>query len=374
MFAAGHSTRFDWRESVDECIDAVARPGGDAAGFTLGFVYASDSFAHSMQAITGRLREATGAPDWVGTVGLGVCNGFEEVYERPALSVLLTDINPERYRLLADAGPKLKRDARLRAWCGDNLATIGILHGDPNNPSLADLIKTLAAAVTEGFMIGGLTSSRSDNTQVAGDTLSEGGLSGALLSNEVALATAVTQGCAPISRPRKITECWRNIIVTLDNRPALSAMKEDVGEEIFRRPQGIGRAIFAGFPVAGSDTGDYIVRQLMGVDERNNLLAVGEMVEEGQAVMFCRRDEESAVKDMTRMLADIKKRIGENQPQGALYYSCLGRGRSLFGPDSRELRLIRDALGDIPLTGFFGNGEIAHNRVYGFTGVLTVFL
>ncbi len=88
--------------------------------------------------------------------------------------------------------------------------------------------------------------------------------------------------------------------------------------------------------------------------------------------MFCRRDGNSAREDMQRMLADIHRRLG-GEPKGAVYYSCLGRGRYQFGDDSEELKFIRDELGDIPLVGFFANGEIFHNRLYGYTGVLTVF-
>jgi small ligand-binding sensory domain FIST len=62
------------------------------------------------------------------------------------------------------------------------------------------------------------------------------------------------------------------------------------------------------------------------------------------------------------------------EPRGAVYYSCLGRGEGLFGPDSEELKIISRALGPIPLVGFFANGEISHNRLYGYTGVLTLFL
>jgi small ligand-binding sensory domain FIST len=37
------------------------------------------------------------------------------------------------------------------------------------------------------------------------------------------------------------------------------------------------------------------------------------------------------------------------------------------------LQIVRHALGDVPLVGFFAGGEIAHHRLYGYTGVLTVF-
>ena len=72
--------------------------------------------------------------------------------------------------------------------------------------------------------------------------------------------------------------------------------------------------------------------------------------------------------------ADIKKRIGTEKPKGALYISCLGRGKNLFGDNSEELKMISDVLGEIPLVGFYANGEIAGNQLYGYTGVLTVFL
>ena len=71
---------------------------------------------------------------------------------------------------------------------------------------------------------------------------------------------------------------------------------------------------------------------------------------------------------------NLKKRVSGQTIKGALYFSCLGRGRSLFGPDSAELGMIKAEFGDIPLTGFFCNGEIAHDQLYGYTGVLTIFL
>ena len=77
--------------------------------------------------------------------------------------------------------------------------------------------------------------------------------------------------------------------------------------------------------------------------------------------------------DAVHMLGDLGKRA-HGQIKGGLYYSCLGRGRNQFGEDSEELKMIRDLLGDFPLVGFFANGEISHNRLYGYTGVLTLFV
>jgi small ligand-binding sensory domain FIST len=89
-------------------------------------------------------------------------------------------------------------------------------------------------------------------------------------------------------------------------------------------------------------------------------------------MMFCRRDGNSAVEDLQRMLREMGSRLS-GPPRGALYVSCIARGRHQFGKDSAELKIIQQQLGDVPLVGFFANGEILHNRLYGYTGVLTLF-
>jgi small ligand-binding sensory domain FIST len=162
-------------------------------------------------------------------------------------------------------------------------------------------------------------------------------------------------------------------MIQLDGRPALDVLKEDIGEILSRDLMRIGGYIFAGLPIAGSDTGDYLVRNLVGVDPQNGLVAIGDMVEQGGRVMFCRRDANTAKEDLLRMLEAIRKAL-PGPPRGGIYVSCLGRGRNLFGEDSEELKLIVTALGDFPLVGFYANGEISQDRLYGYTGVLTLFI
>ncbi len=100
---------------------------------------------------------------------------------------------------------------------------------------------------------------------------------------------------------------------------------------------------------------------------------IGDVPKPGAQIMFCRRDEPSATEDMSRMLDSIKSGLF-GRPRGGLYYSCVGRGPNLFSEESGEANMIREALGEFPLVGFFCNGEISHNRLYGYTGILTLFL
>ncbi|MGE3918712.1 MAG: FIST C-terminal domain-containing protein, partial [Hyphomicrobiaceae bacterium] len=130
--------------------------------------------------------------------------------------------------------------------------------------------------------------------------------------------------------------------------------------------------VHAAIPVAGSRDADYVVRNIVGLDMGKGLVAIAESLGPGDRVMFVRRDREAAEKDLRRMLADLKTRLS-GPPRAGLYYSCVARGPNLFDGEAYEMRAIRETFGDIPFAGFFGNGEISNDRVYAYTGVLTLF-
>ena len=126
--------------------------------------------------------------------------------------------------------------------------------------------------------------------------------------------------------------------------------------------------------IQGSDSGDYLVRNLVGIDPEQGLVAVSDRLDDKRRMMYCRRDGNSAREDLQHMLERLRKRRDGRTIRGGVYVSCLGRGRNQFGNDSEELKLIQQVLGDFPLVGFFANGEIYNGRLYGYTGVLTLFL
>jgi small ligand-binding sensory domain FIST len=111
----------------------------------------------------------------------------------------------------------------------------------------------------------------------------------------------------------------------------------------------------------------------MGIDPQIGWIAVGDRLKTGDKLMFVRRDGAAAMADLERMVADVKKRAN-GTPRGALYFSCVARGPNLFGRNSEELKAVQAAIGEVPLVGFYANGEICNNRLYGYTGVLTLIL
>jgi small ligand-binding sensory domain FIST len=364
QFKLGHSAGKQWQPVADEVIEQL----GPCQDCNLAFIYVTDAFSNELSKLLRYLREQTGIAHWVGSIGNGICCTNTEYYDQPALAVLACQFPEQSFEVFDLASEEQKRSL---ADPNDFSLRPTVVHGDPRNGHLPQLIAELPEQLGNGYLIGGLTSSDSHYFQVA-DDLTEGSLSGVIFK-DVPVVTGLSQGCTPITEPHVLTACDHHMAITIDDRPALDVFKEDIGEVLARDIDRAAGYIFAAFPVAGSDTGDYLVRNVIGFDPNNNLLAIGEHMTPDTPIMFCRRDGKSAVEDMQRMLNDVKKRLDGKTPKGGLYISCLGRGRSLFGDNSEEMKIISEVFGDIPLVGFYANGEIAGQRLYGYTGILTLF-
>lgn len=371
-FKASCATGDDWQSVASNCLKQI---GTEPTNANFGFLYITDTLAPYLQTLLDEFRKETGVSDWVGTVGTGICCSGREIYDEPAAAIMLATLPPDSYRLVPSGISELSDMLRENhSWITRNNVHFGVVHGDPRNNHIAQIIESLSSELDPGFLVGGLTSASDDSLmqQLAGK-IGEDGLSGVLFSSEIPVISGLTQGCTPLANKHIITRCDGNILAELDGQPALDVFKEDIGETLANDLSSVAGYIFAGLPVAGSDTGDYLVRNLIGIDPDEKLLAIGDNLENDAAIMFCRRDGATAREDMLRMLGDLGKRA-RGQIKAGLYYSCLGRGRNQFGEDSEELKMIRDLLGDFPLVGFFANGEISHNRLYGYTGVLTLFV
>ena len=367
---AAHAANADWRAAAARCLQDLCLEGSAA---NLGFAYASDVFAPHFPDIAAFLRDNTGIEHWVGSVGLGVCATGVEYFDEPALCLLTGRFPREAFRVFpAIVGDLQAFEASHGAWCDQSQARFAMVHADPHTAGVDVLVDALCERMHGGFVVGGLTSSRGAHAQLA-DVVTSGGVSGVLFGPQVSVATRLTQGCSPLGPRHEITRCRGNLLMQLDGQPALDVFNRDIGQVLAGDPLHLGATVFAGLAVKGSDTGDYLVRNLAGMDEDQRALAIAELVEEGDQVMFCRRDAVAAEQDMRRMLKELAGAL-EGPPLGGIYYTCLARGPNLLGADSRELKLIEEVLGSFPLVGFFGNGEISHNRLYGYTGVLTLFV
>jgi len=372
-FRSGVAMASDWQDAVAEVLVQLGEP---AAAHRLGIFYVSHHFASSLNQIEVFLRQTTGVPHWAGISGHGVLGGVHEYFDEPAIAAMLLPLDENGFRVFSgvtdDADPAVNGAAE---WMEAAVMPLVVTHADPSNELLAPLIEDMALE-TGGFLFGGLgAASGAGSSVISNHEPVENELSGVMISpTAVEIATGLSQGCTPIGPVRTITSAEDNVIFQIDGRPALDVFKEDIGELLARDLQKVGGYIFAALPVEGSDTQDYLVRNMVGVDPQHGVIAIGAAVDAGSRILFCRRDPKAAMEDMNRMLLDIKKRVDGRPIKGGLYISCAARGPNQFPKECTETHMIEQALGAFPLIGFFANGEISRDRLYAYTGVLALFL
>ena len=378
-FIAAHSANPDWRIALDQCLsDLGRRASAELAGYTLGWCYLTDEFADSAEALLAELQQRLPGANWVGTVGIGVCAEGIEYIGEPAVVLMLAPLSRDAFRVFSGRQP-------LRAGAPDFEAYAALVHADGSAPDLQELLPELAERTATGYLFGGLSSSRTHTLQIA-DAVLTGGLSGVAFSDKVGVLSRVSQGCQPIGPLREVTKAQDNHVIELDGRPALSCALEDLGlsaalpaeqmaEALSSTLAGLCRGSDDAVATPGCFGADTLVRHIVGLDPRAGVLAIGDALEAGDRLSFCRRDPDAALHDLRRIAAEIRDQLAASgqHADGAIYVTCIGRGGAHFGAPNAELVAIGDVLGELPLAGFFAGGEIARDRLYGYTGVLTVF-
>ncbi|MCW5629870.1 MAG: FIST C-terminal domain-containing protein [Rhodoferax sp.] len=416
LFPHGHATHPDWTMAAGLVLAQLraqmALPEY-AKSPTLALLYITDHYAASANDILDHLSaELPGVTDWSGTVGVGVSSNNVEYFDEPAMAVMLCDLPADQYRVFSGVAP---------LGAGFDAAT-ALVHVDPATPDVSELVQEMAARTTSGYLFGGLSASRARTVQfaAAGDGnirghgaaggVFSGGLSGVAFGPGVPLVSRVTQGCRPVSGFRTVTEADQNLVVTIGGEPALDVLMGELGVSLDRPQEALDaiRATLVGLVRPSEGDGaqamgrggnfgsDVIVRHIIGLDPARRGIAISDQASSGMQLAFCQRNREAARSDLIRICAEIREELepleltmetatalaaseaeAAAHPArgiaGAVYVSCSGRGGPHFGGPSAELQIVRRALGDVPLVGFFAGGEIARHHLYGYTGVLTVF-
>jgi small ligand-binding sensory domain FIST len=370
-FRAASADGAHWGLAAKSCLQQLDPL---PAGANLGFVYVTEGFADALSSIIIFLRETTSIGHWLGGVGYGVFGPEGEMRGGSALAIMIGTVDAEAIRPFASFDPA-DHDGFLAEhgpWLAAQSAVTALVHGNPRAPQIAEAVADLAIC-GRAFLVGGLTVAGEAPAQVCG-RVGDAPLSGVLMGDGILLATGLTQGCTPIGGNHRITEAVDNVIMQLDGASALKALKAEAGDIIARDLKRAAGYIHVAQPVEGSDQSDYVVRGLLAIDPKHGWLAIGDELAVGDRLIFVRRDPKSAQKDLQRMLDGLAKRLAGREIQGGLYVSCVARSPHLFGEAGLESEMIRETLGDFPLVGFSASGEICHDRLYNFTGVLALFL
>jgi len=357
---------------VERAFSSLRSPSSD-----LGLVFISSAFTSEYPRLLPLLQERLRVPLLIGCSGGGIIGTdplgqTQELEDSPALSLSLAHlpgVKVQAFHITPEALPDL--DSPPDAW----IELIGvppaeqpkfILLSDPFSSGVNDLIQGLDFAYPKSVTVGGLASGSSKPGGISlfcNDRLYHEGIVGVALSGNIVLETMVAQGCRPIGRPYRVSSCERNILLELEEQPPLMVLRNVIHSLSDQDRRLAEHSLFVGVArdefKQDLEPGDFLIRDLLGVDPKVGAIAIRDRVRPGQRVQFHLRDAQTSASDLEWLLQRYQKQTYEHPTAaGALMFSCLGRGEGLYGQPNFDSQLFTRYLNNIPLGGFFCNGEI----------------
>ncbi|MDX2212364.1 MAG: FIST C-terminal domain-containing protein [Oculatellaceae cyanobacterium bins.114] len=411
QWVSGLSTRPSLETAIKEVVEQTQRSLQSSPD--LGLVFISSAFASEYSRLMPLLQEYLSVPTLIGCSGGGVigvdANGeTQEVEEDAAISLCLAslpNVKVQAFHIAPDALPDL--DSSPNAW----VELVGVspqdnpqfvLLADPFASRINDLLQGLDFAYPGSVKIGGLASVgsvRQSSGLFYNYHLHREGVVGVALSGNIVLETVVAQGCRPIGPPYQVVEGDRNILLKLEENSADSAIAcgqprtpleilQELFQELSEEDRQLAQhSLFVGIArnefKQNLEYGDFLIRNLLGVDPRNGAIAVGDRVRPGQRIQFHLRDANTSAEELEMLLKryDNQTVLGSDSPaqaspSGALMFSCMGRGEGLYGKSNFDSQLFNRYLRNIPLSGFFCGGEIGPvgdaTFLHGYTSVFGI--
>lgn len=390
QWASVVSQQTDLEANLEEIRDALqAQWGGGTAD--IAFVFVSPHFHGQYDVLPARLREVLPARFLVGCSGGGVVGNGRELERQPALSVTAgrlpgVQVHPfytDTIELPDDDASPMEWKVRLGLEKIDEAQFI--ILADPFSTTAEAFLTGMDYAFPGSPKVGGLASGGQRPREQAlflGDQFYDEGLVGVALTGNVRMDTVVAQGCRPVGEELSVTRCEGNLLAEVDGMPPMQYLKSIAAVLNDKDRNLLRTSLFLGVEVPDFDRfnrdREFLIRNLIGVDYNSGALAAGAMLHEGQVVQFHLRDKLTSTEDLKRLLLSECPSVPEpTSEHGALLFSCLGRGEQLFGTPNHDAGLFREILGEMPLGGFFCNGEIGPigrgTYVHGYTSAFGIF-
>ena len=372
--------------------EAFGRPAPD-----LVCLFFSPHYANASRELVETLHRELAPRVMVGCMGDGVIGPVEE-YENTSVVSLWAARLPEvrmvpfhltfHEKETQSSGPGSQPGLGLEGW-PQELESLSdrptfLVFADPFSTPIEDVFETMEERCPGAPAIGGVASGGTDlgeNRMVFNGGIEREGLVGVALWGPVWIRTLVSQGCQPIGERYVVTKAERNIMYELGGVPTLERLQETLERLGPERGKQVAMAVQVGVAFDEQreqfDRGDFLIRGLLGADQRSGGVAISDIVKEGQTIQFHVRDPRAASEDFNLLLAQDRLDFPNSPFKGALLFSCNGRGRRFFGEPNHDITALQRQAEGIPVAGFFAAGEIGpvggKNFIHGYTASAALF-
>ena len=380
----GHSQSLSTSEAAERAT-LMAMGNAGIAKADLAIVFATLNYQTEYEHLYQAVHSNANCDELIGCSGMSVLTSAGEFEEEPTLAVMvirsdqLSAVSFSAQGTAAEVGEQIQKDIQS----GRDDGSLIVIFPDVRTVNPAELVKHIGDDGTELPLVGAAVSGDATGAQMyhwRGEEATEGGLTGILLTGDFNTEIGVAQGCQPVGRPREVTRAEGRVIFELDDEPALENFKgtlQLLTQEDIRRSGG---TVFVGIAMDPENRnpirGDFLIRNLIGINEEHDALAVSEEVTEGQLVQFHLRNPNAAAEEIQVILTRLAEKTRQHPPAFGLYFNCLGRGKGLYGVANHDIGVIQEKFPGLPVIGFFGNSEFApiggRNFAHAYTGVFVL--
>jgi small ligand-binding sensory domain FIST len=385
LFGVGASVHAETSAAIKEACAQVAK--GLDGPVDLAVVFVSPHHAEHIADAASVVMADLAPRVMLGCTGEGIISGDQELERQPAVTVWAGQLPDVTVTPFHASFHREGEGVGVAGWpeaMASDPTPVFILLAEPFSTPGTEFLAFLEDRYPGARAVGGMASGGlgpGQNRLILNETVLDEGVVGVALTGDVRVATVVSQGCRPIGQRFLITKADGNVIYELGSRPAFACLQDVYAglppeeQELARR--GLHLGVTINEAQSQFDRGDFLVRGLMGADQKEGSLAVGDVIKEGQTVQFHVRDRETASEDLNCLLDVQQRELAGTRPAAALLFSCNGRGRRLFGRPHHDVTAVRAHLGNLPVAGFFAQGEIGpvggENFLHGFTASVAIF-
>lgn len=384
-FASAASLETDVEAALDE-LAAGVRANFVRTSPDLILVFISSYFVKAARAIAAGLRRRMQPRVLLGCSAVGVIWKDQEIEEEAAITLMAAQlpgvaVAPFLLDPLDWPGTLADPEEFTRFVPVPDGSKLFLMLADPFSSPMELVLRTFNRRYPEIPVMGGMASSAlrpGGNVLLLNEELLNSGLVGVALSGAFEADVIVSQGCRPIGPPLKVTAAARNIMLSLEGDVPLAQLEEIVEDlepderDLLQGGLFVGRAVSTDIENLGR--GDYLIRGVIGADQEQGAIAVGDNLEAGDVIQFHLRDAITAKEDLEMLLIP---QMFREPPSGGLLFTCNGRGLHLYDHPNGDISVIQKNLGDVHLAGLFCAGEIGpiggKSYLHGHTASLVLF-
>ncbi len=324
---------------------------------------------------------ALGTPVVVGATAHGILAADREhVAETAVLVLAISGLEAHPFLFPEVAGREAAVGEEIAARLGGEGRgeDLIVLFPDPRTLDAGSLLRELGRAVGDAQVVGAGSADPISGVplQWSGREIASGGLAGIALRGRRPARIGVTQACRPATGPMTVTRAQGHWVLELDGRPALEVYREVARGPLADDLRRAAAFLLVALPVAGEAEefapGSYLVRHVIGFEERENAFAIPEAPRVGQRLALAAREPEAARADLKAMLDGLRGA----QPAFGLYLDCCARAMPFFGVPGLEAAYLARAFEGVPIAGMLGSCEIGpigrSLQLLTYTGVLAL--